>query len=71
LTIAQGIFLEHLTALYNLETQVYLVVESLSRHKGLWAESAGNSSFHWEEVEHLDSIENKVNHQELWDTLEW
>jgi hypothetical protein len=57
--------------LSNLETQVLLVVESLSRHDGLWAESVGNSSFHWEEIEHLDSIENNVYHQELSDSLEW
>jgi hypothetical protein len=50
---------------------VLLVVESLSRHDGLWAESVRNSSFNWEEIEHLDSIENNVYHQELWDTLEW
>jgi hypothetical protein len=55
----------------NLETQVFLVVESLSRYDGLWAESVGNSSFRWEEIEHLDGIEHNVYHQELWDMLEW
>ncbi len=50
---------------------MFLVVKSLSRHDGLWAESVGNSSFHWEEIEHLDSIEYNVNHQELWDSLKW
>jgi hypothetical protein len=47
------------------------LVKSLSRHDGLWAESVRNSSFHWEEIEHLDGIEHNVYHQELWDTLEW
>jgi hypothetical protein len=70
LTIAPGIFLVHLTVLSHLETQVFLVVKSLSRH-GLWVESVGNSSFRWEEIEHLDSIKHNVYHQELWDTLEW
>jgi hypothetical protein len=71
LTIARGIFLVHLTVLSNLETQVFLVVESLSRHDGLWAQSVRNPSLRWEEIEHLDGIEHNVYHQELWDTLEW
>jgi hypothetical protein len=61
----QGIFLVQLTVLSNLETQVFLVVKSLSRHNGLWAESVGNSSLHWEEIELLDSIEHNVYHQAL------
>jgi hypothetical protein len=60
----------HLTVLSNLETQAFLAVESLSRHDGLWAESVRNPSFRWEEIEHFDSIENNVYHQELWDMLE-
>jgi hypothetical protein len=50
---------------------VFLVVESLSTHNGLWAESVINSSLHWEEIEHLESIEYNVYHQELWDMLKW
>jgi hypothetical protein len=50
---------------------VFLVVESLSRHNGLWAESVRNSSFGWEKNEHLDRIVHNVHHQELWDMLEW
>jgi hypothetical protein len=60
-----------LTEMSNLKTQVFFVVESLSRHNGLRAESVGNSSFLWEEIEHLDGIEHNVYHQELWDKLEW
>jgi hypothetical protein len=67
---SHGIFLVHLTVLSNLETQVFPVVESLSRHDGLWAESVRNDSFCWEEIEHLDSIEHNVYHQELWKYVE-
>ncbi len=74
LTIVLGIFLMHLTVLSNLEAQVFLVVESLSSHNGLWAEHVGNSSLHWEEIEHLDSIEHNVYHQDFgihWNSKLW
>ena len=50
LAVARSIFLVHLKLLSNLETQVFFVIEDLTRHDGFWAQSIRNSTLRWEEI---------------------
>ena len=71
LTVAWFLLLVHLAVLTNLQAQMLLVIEGLARHDSLGAESVGDSSLRWEEIQELDDIEHNVNRQQLWDSLEW
>ena len=41
----------HLTVLFDLETQVFFVINNLTGHYGFWSQRVRNSTLRWEEVD--------------------
>ena len=60
LAVARSILLMHLTVLSDLETQVFFVIEDLTRHDGFWAQSIRNSTILWEEIKQFYCLEHNV-----------
>ena len=63
LDVASSILLMHLTVLSDLETQVFFVIEDLTRHDGFWAQSIRNTTLRWEEIKQFYCLEHNVYSQ--------
>ena len=53
----------HLTLLTDLETQVFVVIDDLTRHDGFWVQSIRNSTVRWEEIKQFYCLEHNMYSQ--------
>ena len=53
----------NLTVFSDLETQVFFVIEDITRHDGFWAQSIRNLTLCWEEIKQFYCLEHNVYSQ--------
>jgi hypothetical protein len=68
LAVVKVIFLVNLALLSDLQTQVFLVVQSLTGHDGFWNEGVGDISLR-QKKQKLNDVQDNADCHELWNPL--